>query len=658
MEARDQRSDSRERVVGSYALKRRLGSGAMGEVWLGWHQNTESLAAIKLLRQDPALRGRARRFFDRERRIIGRLSHPNIVGLYEVGPTHIAMAYVDGPNLAQRVMNGIEPRQALSYALQIASALSHAHDVGVVHRDVKPGNILLDSRGNAFLADFGLATLVEEDNEARSMRAGTPGYMPPEQHRGAGVGPAADQFALGRTLLEMLAGGPVSPHIDQAVLQLPAGTPAELVTILKRACAPEAIDRFRSMDDFSHALGSVSPEGNAPPLRLAAELRVRAPFAWCSAATRTLQVSHDVARADYTLGAIEQAGVLPAGAAAGLLADAGLSELGFSLYAHESRLGSVADSAMLARASDVVVLVHGSLCTRSVWSAVAANICRNNPLAVVLVPDVLGSGESKWSPTAPPGSASTQRLVRTLVAWLELLGVRELPTVLLAHSAAATALLGVTDDDLGERTTRVAVTPIFPSTLAPLRVALHVTALLLETFGRFSLIKRWLGWASFMFGPATRGYTVVERERMLHQFLALPAPALAELCRSLARAKPEPSDRLDRCAIVVSTDDPVAPEAHVRKTLDALGFPPRSIHTITGAGHMPQFQSEEHPEWTLRNVDDLVRIAESMLVSAREGDPSSTVVASTVLESTGDASAPSGPPQKPAEAGVQASAGQ
>ncbi len=650
MQTQEGLPDARERVVGSYVLKRRLGSGAMGEVWLGWHRYTESLAAVKLLKEHPALRGRARRFFDRERRIIGRLSHPNVISLYEVGPDHIAMAYVDGPNLAQRVMNGIEPTLAISYALQIASALSHAHALGVVHRDVKPGNIFIDGKGNAFLGDFGLATLTEEDADARSLRAGTPGYMPPEQLRGAGVGPAADQFALGRTLLEMLAGGPVSPHLEQALSQLPAETPAELRAILETACAPEADQRFRSMEELSLALRRISFDAGAPPLRLAPELRVRAPFAWCSAPSRVERVSHDVARADYEMGQIERTGLVQTGAARRLLANAGLEKLGFSMYAHESRLGSVADSAVLARASDIVVLVHGTLCTRKVWSAVAANICRSRPQVIVLAPDVLGSGESTWDPKAPPECFTTQALVSTLASWLEILGVRELPTVLVAHSASATALLGVSDERFGERTSRVAVTPVFPPASLRLRWGLRAVAVLLLVLGRVDFLRRWLGRAAFLLGPATRTYTRVERERMLEQFLQVPAPVLARFCRSLADARPEPADRLDRCAIVVAKDDPVAPEAEVLETLDALGFPRRSVHRITGSGHVPHMESDEHPEWTLRNFDELARIAESMLMSAREGAPSSTVIASTVLVSSdaeSDASGPDAPHPTP-----------
>ncbi|MBI3204434.1 MAG: protein kinase [Myxococcales bacterium] len=620
----------------------------MGEVWLGWHRHTESLAAVKLLKEHPALRGRARRFFDRERRVIGRLSHPNVISLYEVGPDHIAMAYVDGPNLAERVMNGIEPALALSYTLQIASALAHAHGLGVVHRDVKPGNILLDSLGNAFLGDFGLATLAGESLDGSTLRAGTPGYMAPEQVRGVGVGPLADQFALGRTLLEMLAGGPVSPHLEQALAQLPDAVPESLRSIVRRACATDPQERFPDMAELGEALSRVQFRGSAPPVRLAPELRVRAPFAWCSGATRVERVSHDVARADYELSEVARAGLVPASAATALLAQAGLTKLGFSMYAHESRLGQIADSMVLARASDIVVLVHGTFCSRAVWSVVASNLCRNHPQVVVLVPDVLGSGESTFDPGAPDACFSTQGLVDLLQRWLDLLGVRELPTVLAGHSAAATALLGVADEHLGERTSRVAVTPVFPSTRWHLRWALSFAASTLAVLGRFAALRRWVGRLVFLNGPAMRAYKPSERERMLEQFLRIPAGPLAAFCRSLAAARPERGDRLDRCAIVVAKDDPVAPERQVLETLDGLGFPRRSVHKVSGPGHAPHLEHADHPEWTLRAFDELARITELMLMSAREGSPSSTVMASTVIASS-DASDGASRPEATAE---------
>src|SRR5277367_5986257 len=170
------------RQVGDYELLRRIGSGAMGEVWLAKHRVTGGVSAVKLLHPAVASRERAQRFFARERRAIARLAHPHIVALHGMGDGFIATAYIDGADLSRRMQTPIEPRVAVRFALQIASALEHAHVRGIVHRDVKPSNILVDRRGNAYLTDFGLAALMDDD--AAQERAGTPAFMPPEQARG------------------------------------------------------------------------------------------------------------------------------------------------------------------------------------------------------------------------------------------------------------------------------------------------------------------------------------------------------------------------------------------------------------------------------------------------------------------------------------------
>lgn len=620
------------RQAGDWVLKRRLGSGAMGEVWLGWHQHSESRAAVKLFREHEALRGRARRFFDRERRAVARLRHPNVVSLYDVGPDFIAMAYIDGPNLAQRAASGIEPSAALAIALQIASALSHAHERGVVHRDVKPGNVLLDSRGNAYLGDFGLATLPDDNDPDAHARVGTPGYMAPEQIAGGEVGPAADQYALGRTLLEMLLGRLPPRDIERAFTDLPANLPEPLRAALRRACAPHPDQRFASVAALSDALAGLELGGYEAPARLAPEVRIRAQFGWATAPAKVQRVSHDIARADYSVGALARTGVLAEAHVERFLAESGYRDFGWSLYAHETRLGSVSDSGVLARASDLVVLAHGTLCTRAVWTHLAAAICRDNARAVVLVPDHLGSGDSPLDASAGRPHLAPQSIVRTLQHWLDLLSLRDLPTVLVGHSAAAVALLSVPDEALGERTSRVAVTPVYPFAYRSLRLQLDVAALLLATLGRIPALERLLGRLGLK-SPETRGYTDAERASMLEQFHRLPVRPMAALTREVARAQPERADRLDRCAIVIGQDDPLTPAWRALDALDKLGFPKRSIYRIASGGHNPHMELEEHPEWTMRNVDDLARIVESMLVSAREGAPSSTVLESTIIAS-------------------------
>src|SRR5205823_5058416 len=168
----------------------------------------------------------------REGAIIARLAHPHIVRLFELGDEHIATQLVDGSDLGRRLRSGVDVASARRIAVQIGSALAYAHGRGVVHRDVKPGNLFVDRNGNAFLGDFGLATL-PEDHPAQVVRGGTPGFMAPEQARGEAVGPAADQYSLARTVVEILAGGSDGADVDDAlVLLLPSAAPmAELLRV-------------------------------------------------------------------------------------------------------------------------------------------------------------------------------------------------------------------------------------------------------------------------------------------------------------------------------------------------------------------------------------------------------------------------------------------
>ncbi len=611
----------------------------MGEVWLAWHRRTGGAAALKLLRDTPGLSGRGKRLFARESRAIARLAHPNIVSLYEVGADHLAMAYVDGPNLAQRLQTPVEPATAVHLALQMADALAHAHERGVVHRDVKPSNILLDTWGNAYLGDFGLALLAEDqDADLSELRAGTPGYMAPEQLEGRGVGPASDQYGLARTLLEMLSGGSVPVQPSLALEQLPGSLPGELRAVLGRALSRDPAARYPSVAQLAAALGRIELAGHAPPMRIAPEVRGRAPFAWCAAKAASVQVSPDIVRADYTIEALAESGLVSRELCRRFLAASGYAGFGWSMYAHTSRLGPISESALLARASDLVVIAHGTLCTRKSWGHVAAALCRNNAQAVVLVPDVLGFGESRFAERVPALEQLRPRaLAETLLAWLELLGVRDLPTVLAAHSAAAVALLSVSDEELGERTARVAITPVFPSEDAGLRRSLWVAALLLTCIGWWKWLANKLAYLAFVHGPDARRYDRAEQLAMYENFCSVPGALIARLCRALALARPAPGDRLERCAICVGNDDPLAPEARVLAAIERLGLPARSVYRMASGGHNPYAEDAAFPGWTARNVDDIARVIDSMLVSSRDGTPLSTEVASTVLAGSDDA---------------------
>jgi len=194
-----------------------LGQGGMGAVYKARQPGLDRVVALKILPpQASADAGFAERF-NREARALAKLSHPNIVAVYDFGQAHglhyLVMEYVDGPNLRQiERTNKLSTREALQIIPQICEALQFAHDEGVVHRDVKPENVLLDKKGRVKIADFGLAKIL--GREARDLRLtgardvmGTPNYMAPEQvEHPQEVDHRADIYSLGVVFYEMLTG--------------------------------------------------------------------------------------------------------------------------------------------------------------------------------------------------------------------------------------------------------------------------------------------------------------------------------------------------------------------------------------------------------------------------------------------------------------------
>src|SRR6059058_4875869 len=204
-------------LAGRYVLERRLGRGGTGVVFLARELRLDRPVAIKLL--DPPKAGDpiARRRFLGEARTAAQLSHPNIVPIFSVDEcadvVFFAMAYVDGQTLGQRIREHgpLSPEESARMLRDVARALAHAHERGVIHRDVKPDNILLSARGGetrALLTDFGVARALGSERPDRLTRTGftvgTPLYMCPEQAFGE-ADARSDQYALGCVLYEMLA---------------------------------------------------------------------------------------------------------------------------------------------------------------------------------------------------------------------------------------------------------------------------------------------------------------------------------------------------------------------------------------------------------------------------------------------------------------------
>lgn len=623
------------RRAGDYHLIRRIGSGAMGEVWFARHDKTQGLAAVKLIRQTPSRTSeRMARFFAREQRAVARLTHPHVVQLFEIGADYLAMRFIDGSNLERRMRTPLAPREALDITLQIADALSHAHGRNVVHRDVKPSNILLDSIGNAYLADFGLAAILDDDDQ--DDRGGTPQYMAPEQARAQPAGPAADQFSLGRVLAELLAGGRVATDPDEAVRAIPAAIPRELVAVVRRAIDPDPGARWPSVSSFAAALGGVDvADASAATVKLLPEVRVKAPFAWAAIAERKALLAPTIARVDYRLSELVTSGALDAAAVARFRERTGYADFGWCAIAREDRLGPLVEPAAYARTAEIVVMIHGGFSTRETWVDVATHVAQTAAHTVVLVPDVGGYGVSTYAERTPRREHVTaEATLDAVLAWLELLGVRELPTVLAGHSLGAVAVMSAADSLLGPRTSRIAISPVFPSVDAGHRWGLRIVPRAMSGIAKLPGAKRLLGRVMLAWSPMARAYAERERELMFEAFMGLEPATLARGADAYSNAQTAPHEQLQRCIVVLSERDPIAPIERSRRALAKVGFPAANVFTMVADGHLPHGEAAVHPEWTRRNIAELVGLIDQLLVSAREGTVLPTCVASTMITAT------------------------
>jgi DNA-binding beta-propeller fold protein YncE len=244
-------------TVGGYRLDALIARGGMGVVYRATQLALDRPVALKLiarhLASDEAFRDR----FLRESQLAARLDHPGVVPVYDAreedGELLVAMRLVQGGDLKKRISSGgpLPPEQAVELLGQVAGALDAAHEAGIVHRDVKPHNVLLEGEHRAFLSDFGLAKALGESGVLSGTSiVGTVEYMSPEQWRGEKVGPAADVYSLGCVLYESLTG--LVPYARQAGEEEPL-MPAGLDRVIERAVARDPADRFQSAGELIEA---------------------------------------------------------------------------------------------------------------------------------------------------------------------------------------------------------------------------------------------------------------------------------------------------------------------------------------------------------------------------------------------------------------------
>jgi len=303
-------SKARKTVLDNrYDVGRPLGSGGMGEVFLARDRVLGRDVALKVLRTQYAGDSEFAERFKREARSAASLSHPNIVQVYDRGETedgssYIAMEYVPGGTLKEKIVGDgpLGTREAAALGAQVAAALGAAHERGMVHRDIKPQNVLLTDRGDAKVADFGIARAGSSVTISRTGSVmGTAGYMSPEQALGEPATSKSDLYSLGVVLYEALTGelpfnadNPIAvsmKHVNEPVRsprEIDPTIPEGMNALVTRLMAKDPEDRYASADELADDLWKISRgrEPTAAPIVAAPTRPQRAPVAASNPTTR------------------------------------------------------------------------------------------------------------------------------------------------------------------------------------------------------------------------------------------------------------------------------------------------------------------------------------------------------------------------------------
>jgi TPR repeat protein/serine/threonine protein kinase len=276
-------------VIGRYQVRAKLGAGAFGTVYRAYDPQLDREVALKVLKPEALDTPQAVERFQREARAAARMLHPNIVPVFDAGACgdshYIASAFIAGRSLAAAIPDGgMEPRRAVALTAQLLDALAYAHAQGVLHRDVKPANALVDAQDRLYLTDFGLALWTAAESTRLTGAGavlGTPAFIAPEQLTGGAeaVGPAADQYSAGVVLYQLLTGrlpfeGALPTVLYQAAHKAPPppskhrpGLDARLEAICLKAMARHSAQRFPDVAHFAEALRAwlSAPPSKAPP---------------------------------------------------------------------------------------------------------------------------------------------------------------------------------------------------------------------------------------------------------------------------------------------------------------------------------------------------------------------------------------------------------